>query len=327
MRKIYYVNELGYHDGSQNFDVHRLPQAYIHYLDWHSLSYDSINNISLQSDSILIFQTPCNDELRKLTIIKQYIDQGYICLITQESSIFDWFDWPSGTQEIYVDILAKCSAFLYHNEHDKNVMKIFCKTFIKYPGCTNVSIDDYKQFEFGQYVILPNPIKRYQRGMIVHKLAAESIGNAIPIYSMKYNAPNVNHQLAFPGPYSISPIRLYDYMNKDQWLQFIYSCKFGIDINREFSGGNCSLEFASLGTPMIGNIHLDVQRELFPDTSFEYTDYDNIQKTIRLLLYDKDFYEHVSKTALHNVKTLYNSKNITNIFLHDLHTILKFNNE
>jgi len=57
-----------------------------------------------------------------------------------------------------------------------------------------------------------------------------------------------------------------------------------------------------------------VQRDIFPDISFEYTDYDNIKNAINMLIHDKDFYEDVSKKALENVKTLYNSKYITDEF-------------
>ena len=103
-------------------------------------------------------------------------------------------------------------------------------------------------------------------------------------------------------------------MSKEEWFKCIYSSKFGVDIHREFSGGNVALEFASLATPLVGNIQLDVQRDIFPDISFEYTDYDNIKNAINMLIHDKDFYEDVSKKALENVKTLYNSKYITDEF-------------
>ena len=107
-------------------------------------------------------------------------------------------------------------------------------------------------------------------------------------------------------------------MNVDQWLGFIYSSKFGIDIHREFSGGNVSLEFGSLATPLIGNIHLDTQRDIFPDLSFEFTDYKSIKNAIKLLVNDKDFYEEVSKKALSNTKEKYNSELITSNFNKEL---------
>ena len=43
-----------------------------------------------------------------------------------------------------------------------------------------------------------------------------------------------------------------------------------------FSGGNVCIEYATLGTPLVGNINLDYQRNLFPDISFEYNDTENI---------------------------------------------------
>ena len=315
MRKTYFVNEFGYPDGYTSFDVHRLPLAYMHYLKWHSLSYDTLQTTNIESDAIIVFQTPCNDELRKLSIAKQYVDQ-YACCITQESSIFDWFDWPAAEQEIYVYMLSRCAAFLYHSEHDKQVMQVFCKNFIKYPGCVNLTTDKPKKHEDGQFILIPNPVKRYQRGMIVHKLVSD-IDTDLPIYSMQYNAPK-NIALSFPDSYKLPNLNLLNWMKKEEWFQCIYSSKFGVDIHREFSGGNVALEFASLATPLVGNIHLDVQRDIFPDISFEYTDYDNIRNAINLLQHDKDFYEEVSKKALDTVKKSYNSKHITDEFAKEI---------
>jgi hypothetical protein len=318
MRKIYYINELGYPDGCHIFDVHRLPQAYMHYLNWHSLSYDSIQNLNLEVDCILIFQTPCNDELRKLSIIKQYIDR-YTCCITQEGSIFDWFDWPAAEQELYIELLSQCSSFLYHSEHDKKVMQLFCTKFVKYPGCINLTIDQPKLFTQGQYVLIPAPIKRYQRGMISHKLITGHVD--LQIYSMSYNAPK-NIALSFPDSYKLDSIKMLNRMDNKNWLECIYSSKFGIDIHRDFSGGNVALEFGSLATPLIGNIELDIQRDIFPDISFEYNDYENIRKAINMLMRDKDFYDEVSKKALHNTITKYNSNLIVSNFDTELKNLL-----
>jgi hypothetical protein len=98
--------------------------------------------------------------------------------------------------------------------------------------------------------------------------------------------------------------------------------KFGIDIHREFSGGNCSLEFGSLGVPLIGNINLDTQRDIFPDLSFEFNDYDGIKKVINLLSNDKDFFEEVSNKALVNTKEKYNSQTIVENFKKEVNKFL-----
>jgi len=320
MRKTYFVNEFGFPDGYNTFDVHRLPVAYMHHLKWYSVSYETLQSTDIESDAIIIFQTPCNNELQKLSIAKQYVDH-YTCCITQESSIFDWFDWPAAEQEIYIYMLSKCAAFLYHSEHDKTVMQVFCKNFIKFQGCVNLTTESAKTYEEGQFILIPNPVKRYQRGMIVHKLVSD-IDTNIPIYSMKYNAPK-NIALSFPDAYTLPNINSIGWMHKEEWFHCIYSSKFGVDIHREFSGGNVALEFASLSTPLVGNIQLDVQRDLFPDISFEYTDYNSIQKAINMLICDKDFYNDVSKKALENVKKLYNSFDVTNKFSSDLYDLLK----
>ena len=89
--------------------------------------------------------------------------------------------------------------------------------------------------------------------------------------------------LSFPDNYKLDRIQHLDYMSKDKWKEFIYGSKFGIDMNRDFSGGNVCIEYAALGTPLVGNINLDYQRNLFPDISFEFNDTENIKKAIKTL--------------------------------------------
>ena len=310
MTEAYYINELGYPKKYHKFDLHRLPQAYIEYFPWITVSWHEIDTIP--KNSIIFVQTPCSDEANKLSKLLSVMD-NYTVFINQESNIFDWFDWDAHTQQLYIECLSKCKAFCYHNEHDRKVMEVFAANFVHYPGCTNLSVDNFKQFNSGEYVVIPNPVKRYQRGMISHKIASDSIKDT-PVYAMAYSRPAPGELLAFPDKYKLPNIELRERMEINKWFQFIYNAKFGIDIHREFSGGNCSLEFGSLGIPLVGNINLDTQRELFPDTSFEYNDYTNIKNAIHLLLEDKDFYEEVSKKALNNIKEKYNSKNIVKQF-------------
>ena len=319
MDKIYYINDLGYQNGYHKFDNHRLPQAYMELVPWYSIRWDSIDEIK-DSNNIIVIQTPTNNELKSLQKIEKLLDTNTI-FINQESSIFDWFDWPAAEQELYINILSKCKAFLYHNEHDKNIMKVFTNNFIKYPGCINFSVPTKKQFNEGKYVFIPNPIKRYQRGMIGHKLVSDTVKDT-PIYSMRYNYPELKHNLSFPDCYKLEGINIQDRLSMSEWLGFIYNSKFGVDIHREFSGGNCSLEFGALGIPLIGNINLDTQRDIFPDLSFEFNDYDNIKKTINLLLTDKDFYEECSQKALDNTKEKYNSELIVNNFKQEINKFL-----
>ena len=318
-KPIYYINELGYPDGINTFENHRLPQAYMDHMKMYSLSYNSFNTTVSGENNIMIFQTPTNNELPKLKSILPYLDKNKV-FITQESNIFDWFDWPAEEQEIYINILSKCNGFLYHSEHDKNVMKIFCNNFVKYPGCTNMTIENPKSFDDGKYILIPNPIKRFQRGMISHKIATKTIKN-IPIISIKYIPPK-NYPLSFPDNYKLPGIEQVDRMPLNEWLGFIYSSKFGIDVHREFSGGNCSLEFGSLGVPLVGNINLDTQHDIFPDLSFEFNDYNSIEKAIYLLLNDRDFYNEVSLKALNNTKEKYNSGLIVNNFKNEINKFI-----
>ena len=321
MNKIYYINDLGYSNGYHNFDNHRLPQAYMDTFPWYSVRWDSIYQEIKGDNNIIIIQTPTNNELQCLNIIDHLCNNNKV-FINQESSIFDWFDWPAEEQQLYIKILSKAKAFLYHSEHDKDVMKVFIDTFIRYPGCINFSVSAGRSFNQGEYVLIPNPIKRYQRGMITHKIVSDTIPD-IKTYSMYYRYPEQKYNLSFPDKYEIGNIEVLPRMTFDEWIGVISGTKFGVDIHREFSGGNVSLEFGALGVPLIGNILLDTQRDIFPDISFYYTDYENIKKSIILLANDKDFYEEVSAKALKNTQELYNSTKIVEDFKNEFNKLTR----
>ena len=312
MDKIYYINDLGYNSGYNKFDNHRLPEAYMEIYPWFSVSWSQIDELIIGNDNIIIVQTPTNNELECLKKIRKLVDNNKV-FINQESSIFDWFDWPAEEQQLYIEILSKAKAFLYHSEHDKDVMKVFIDTFIRYPGCINFSVPPGRSFEDGVHVLIPNPIKRYQRGMIGHKLTSDVVID-IPIYSMHYNYPSISHNLAFPDVYKLDNIELIQRQSFNSWLELVYNSKFGVDIHREFSGGNVSLEFGALGIPLVGNILLDTQRDIFPDISFEYKDYDNIKNSIKLLCSDREFYKEVSNKAIYNINQLYGSNKVVEDF-------------
>jgi len=322
---VYYINELYFPNGYHSFPHHRLPQAYMEIFPWYSLNWESLNEIK-GKNNIIFVQTPVSNELIKLKLLYPLLENNYV-FINQESNIFDWFDWPADTQELYIDILSKCTAFCYHSDYDATIMKIFTKNLIKYSGCANFFVEEPKKFEQGKYVIVPSPLKGYQRGMISHVLASNNV-KELPIYSTKYTRPENGKipldSIFIPRPdlYKRKGIQMVDRMNINEWFTFIYNSKFGIDIHREFSGGNVSLEFGSLGVPLIGNIHLDTQRDIFPNLSFEFNDYEGIKNAIHLLLNDKDFFEEVSNKALNNTKEKYNSKTVVEKFKQDINPYL-----
>jgi len=331
-KRILYVSELlpwhNWTDGYNKIEkgiIHRLPQSYVHNLNFYCCGFYNIQDHIKEGD-VVIVQTPCNDELNKLKIIKKYIER-YPIFITQESSIYDWFDWPAEEQSIYIDLLEKCSAFLYHNEHDRKVMSAFVDKFILFSGCTNASCGKPKTREIlknpRSYVSIPSPVKRYQRGVISHKIAHDVLGGREKILAMKYNRPtekdSINAFLSFPDAYKTEHIdHVGSWLDPAAWFSFINGSKFGIDINREFSGGNVCLEYALLATPLVGNELYDYQRRLFPLTSFEICDYDSFKEVTLKLSEDGDFYEEVSRTALENLEKNYTGRDTSKKLLTEL---------
>lgn len=323
-KPIYYVNDLNFQDGYYSFERHRTPHAYMELFPWQSLSWQTLYSTVKEGENIIFVQTPTSDEKEKLRILLPLMGNNKV-FINQESTIFDWFDWDGETQALYIECLSKCTAFCYHNEQDKELMKAFTSNFVKYPGCVNLFVEHPREEDHGSYVSIAGPFKRYQRGMIVHKLVHDTVPSDVEVRTMRYNRPPEGAgitSLSFPDSYRLGNMKLQDFMRVDQWHNYIFNAKFGVDIQREYSCGNNCIEFASLGVPLIGNIDLDCQRDIFPLTSFEYRDYDGIKKAIKLLLEDKDFYKTVSAQALTNVKNLYNSTLIVENFKQEVNKFL-----
>lgn len=319
---IYYINDLGFNRIAPKMPIQRLPFAHIEYYPWHPVSWDKIGQEIIGEGNTIIVQTPVGQEELKLRIAIELAENNNV-FVGQESSIFDWFEWSAVEQELYIKLLSKSKGFLHHSQFDKRVMSIFVDNFISWHGCIDVTVDTPKTFEdCGEYVSLPTPIKRYQRGMITHQIANKYLTD-VPVYSLAYNRPSGIHNLSFPDSYTVGNIKMVPKMNHNDWMGFIHNSKFGIDINREFSGGNVSLEYAALGVPIIGHMELDTQRILFPNLSFEPTDYDAIGNAIQLLLNDKDFYEECSRYALNTVKESFNSKVVVEKFRNEFVQFLK----
>lgn len=319
---VYYINDLGFNRTAPNMPVKRLPFAHIEYYPWVPVSWDKISQEIIGEGNTIIIQTPVGQEELKLKIANELAEKNNV-FVGQESSVFDWFEWSAVEQELYIQLLSKSKGFLHHSEFDKKVMSVFIDNFISWHGCIDISVDSPKSFEeSGEYVSLPTPVKRYQRGMITHQIANKYIKD-VPVYSLAYNRPNGTYNLSFPDSYKVGNINLVPKMNHSDWMAFIHNSKFGIDLNREFSGGNVSLEYAALGVPLISHVELDTQRILFPNLSFEPTDYDAIENAIKLLLNDKDFYEECSRHALNTVKESFNSKIVVEKFRNEFIQLLE----
>jgi hypothetical protein len=319
-KKHYYITDWNIVPGHYAYDKHRFPQAYIELAPWYILNWKDINNVIKGTGNIIIANTPVHDELNKLHLIDNLMKDNEVYLV-QEGTTWDWFDWPAPEQELYVKLLANTKGFLYSNEYDRKALSVFTSNFIKVPACTNSFVEDVRE-KPGEYVFIVNPNKRYQRGMISHKLVYDTVPKDIPVYTMAYNRPkNFNELLAFPDSYTMPGFHLLPYMKHDEFLSTVYNCKFGVDINRDFSAGQLAVDFASLGVPLVGNIESDPQRTLYPSTSFEWNDYDNIKKCMLQLATDIEFNQEVGKKALKNAKEYYLSTKVVSKYISDFNNL------
>jgi hypothetical protein len=320
IEKIFYISDWDVNPGFYKFDRHRFPQAYIELAPWYILNWRDIPYEIKGNNNTIIFNTPVHDELNKLNIIDSLIENNKVYIV-QEGTAWDWCDWPAKEQELYIKILSKSKGFLYSNEYDKKMMRAFVDNFIKVPPCSNHFLENARD-HLGEFVFLVNPSKRYQRGMLSHKLVYDSVPKDIPVYTVVYNRPKLfNELLSFPDAYKMPGFKQIDYMPHDEFMSTVYNSRFGVDICRDFTAGTISIDFASLSVPLVGNIELDPQREIFPDTSFEWSDYDNIKKCIHLLSVDDDFCKEVGEKALKNAKEKYSSNIIIEQYIKDFNNL------
>lgn len=320
-KKTYYVSDWDIQSGNYKFDRHRFPQAYIELAPWYILNWKDIQNEIKGTGNTIIFNTPIHNEFDKLTIIDNLIDDNDVYIV-QEGTVWCWMgDWGAAEQELYIKILSKAKAYLCSNEFDGEMMSLFSPNYIKSPPCTNIFVENHREV-LGDYVFIVNPCKGYQRGMIPHKLVYDSVPNTLEVYTMDYNRiPNLGRNISLPDSYMMPGFKKLKYMPHDEFLLTVYNSRFGVDINRDFSAGQTTVDFGSLGVPLVGNIKLDAQREIFPDTSFEWNDYDGFKKCLYLLSVDDDFCKEVGKKALENTKQKYSSNIIVEQYMKDFNNL------
>lgn len=313
-KKVYHVCDWNYKPGYYKFDKHRFPEAYLELAPWYLVNFKDAAEVIKGKNNTIWFATPVHDELNKLNIIKKFIDDNDVYIIG-EGSIWCWmYDWPAPEQELYIELLSKCKGYTVANKFDQDQIKLFTPNPIIVTPCTNKFIEDART-ELGEYIFLVNPSKGYQRGMMSHKLVYDSAPKNIDVYSLKFNRkPHSGRNISLPDSYSMPGFKQLDRMDWERFMAVVYNSRFGVDIHRDFSAGQTTIDFGSLGVPLVGNIKLDAQRLIFPDISFEWNDYENIKKCIYKLSVDNDFCLEIGRKALENTKKYYNSLDVVNKF-------------
>lgn len=314
-KKIYYVTDWQYKPGYYTFDKHRFPQAYLELAPWYLVNYADVPNEIQGKDNTIIVNTPVHNELSKMKLIDGLMDDNDV-FIVQEGTVWCWmYDWAAPEQELYMKLLSKSCGYLCSNVYDQKMMSLYVDNTILVPPCTNITAEEPRSF-VGDYVFIVNPAKGYQRGMMSHKLAYDSVPDSLKVYSMQFDrSSHIGRMISLPDSYTLPGFELLPRMNYQDFMKVVYSSRFGIDIHRDFSAGQTAVDFGSVGVPLVGNIQLDSQRIIFPDTSFEWDDYGSIKKCIRQLSVDEDFCKEVGEKALANTKKYYNSTKIVKDFV------------
>ena len=316
-KPMYYITDWMIQPGNYQFDTHRFPQAYIELMPWFALNWKDVATHITGTDNIIFVNTPVGNEYEKLLIVEQLLPNNKVIML-QEGHFESVFEEPANVQELYIGILSKCTAFMCSVDVAK-VARIFTDKLVHGRICTNTVLDAPRGWG-GDYVFIPAPTKAQHKGMIAHKIVYDTVPRDIPVYSMRYKRPSKDSRL--PDAYKMPGFNLWDPCTPEEWLQRVYNCKFGIELVKDWAGGNNVMEFGGMGIPLIGNISLQPQYDVFPDLSFEYYDVDGVKNAIHLLLNDIDFYNDVCKKAYDRVISNWNSAYVVEEFKQNLKPFL-----
>tara|TARA_R110000782_G_scaffold142981_2_gene235670 strand:+ start:362 stop:1342 length:981 start_codon:yes stop_codon:yes gene_type:complete len=319
---FYYITDWNVKPGHYTFDKHRFPQGYIELMPWYCVTWKDVKSTIIGDGNIVFANTPVHNELAKLKIIEELINKGNKVIIIQEGNFESWYDWPADAQELYIKLLDKCVAWMCDHAREKEA-SIYTKNLLFPRICANTYAAEPRGWG-GDFIYIVNPIKRYQTGMVAHKIVYDYTPKDVPVCSHNYIRPvNPEPYISYPDAYKMPGFTLLDGCTPDEWLERIYRCKFGVNITRDHAGDNTILEFASMGIPIIGNQNSFVQKDLFPDISFDYRDAEGIGQTIRRLLTDKIFYNEVAFKAYDRAINHWGSTTVVNEFKQNLQKYIK----
>ena len=115
--KMFYVTDWNINPGFHKFEKHRFPQGYIELMPWFTLNWNDIDKHITGKDNIIFINTPIGDELNKLKKIKSLIPNNTVFVI-QEGNFRDWYEWSAEEQELYIECISTCKAFMCNRSEE-----------------------------------------------------------------------------------------------------------------------------------------------------------------------------------------------------------------
>lgn len=207
-----------------------------------------------------------------------------------------WFNNYELVDQInFYNMITSCDGILVHNQVDLNYYKGMYPTKSVYILPTlmidNIVKDINPQPE--DKVIIGGNFARWYGGFESYMVAQEF---DIPIWGQTSHAMREGEDQLF---HHLPRVTWVD------WMKQLSSFKYAVHLMPTVAAGTFSLNCAYFGIPCIGNIEVDTQKICHPDLSVEVSNIIKAKNLAKMLIEDKDFYNHCGISAKENYNNNY----------------------
>jgi hypothetical protein len=266
------------------------------------LAYDRL----MEFDAIFVtmFKIRESFESRWMDVAHRLADAGKRVVLFQEAET----SWPMGRsweeQRDFIELLGKVHLFLTHNERDVRLWGQFCRkgTAIRWRTCLDLgglhrlSIDPAEK----QRAILCGSSYNSRANGLTGLLACKGMGYPLWHHDRSTGYEEQNREMPYLCDTRIA--KEIPHSGWYEWLAAISGAYIAVHPMPAAAAGRDQIAFAALGIPCVGNVELDIQRELFPDLYLDdLYDPDGIRMLVSQLLGDDDFYKDCRDRAMKRV--------------------------
>jgi len=213
------------------------------------------------------------------------------CAIMQEGGRYQWLEWATKYQELYLECLQSVDVVLCHNESDIDYFKQFTSKPVEKLS-TYQFVNKYKELRKinrKENIFIGGQFTAWYGGRHSYEVVKDFEWNMIGFPSMGRIQPDEKEVIEIKDCRTIYN----DYVLMADYMQMLNEYKYAIHLMPINAAGSFSLGCAILGIPCIGNCYNDTDAILFPTLTVDPNDSDIIKcAKCRLddMLNDIDYY-------------------------------------
>jgi len=210
--------------------------------------------------------------------------------IMQEGGRYQWLEWNTKYQELYLECLKCATVVLCHNESDVDYFKQFTDRPVEKLG-TYIFVDDYKNMVNGhrkENIFVAGNHTAWYGGRHSYEAIKDYKWNVIGFPTMSRRQDDEQDVLETKD----CRIIYHDYKAVIEFAKELSHYKYAIHLMPISAAGSISLLCACLEIPFIGNLSNDTDRLLFPELVV-YPNYptviDHAKRNLEYLLVEQNY--------------------------------------